>query len=264
MRTIQSLYRYPVKGLSPERLAATEVQAGQGFVRDREWAVTNGRWTYDATQYSPRPKTDFLVLMQHERLASLRTQVSADGSRLAVRAPDGSGLDELLDDAEGRKRVGAFIAAFLSGPQQTAADPLAAPELVRTVSHRFTDVSVVSPTLMQSVSVINLASVRDLGARMGVALDPLRFRANVYYDGGEPWEELNWIDRELRLGDVPVRGVLRTRRCAATNVDPATGVRDLGIPQALIRNFRHGDLGIYVELSGGGTLRQGDELHVPS
>ena len=98
MRTITALYRYPVKGLSPEPLQAVPLQAGLGFPRDREWAVTNGRWTYDAAQYAPRPKTDFLMLMQHEQLAALRTKVSDDGRRLAVQAPDGTALDLALDD----------------------------------------------------------------------------------------------------------------------------------------------------------------------
>ncbi|MEO8806438.1 MAG: MOSC domain-containing protein [Burkholderiaceae bacterium] len=258
MRTIHSLYRFPVKGLSPEPLKTVAVQAGQGFPRDRELAFTNGRWPYDAAQYTPRPKTDFLMLMQHESLAALRTQVSDDGARLRVQAPDGTVLDLSLDDAADLARAGAFFASYLGGRLEGS------PQLVKAGSHRFTDVSVVSSTLMQSVSVINLASVRDLGARMGRELNPLRFRANVYYDGGEPWEELAWIDRELRLGDVPVRAVLRTRRCAATNVDPTTGARDLGIPQALIKNFRHGDMGVYVELLAGGTLRPGDTLHIPN
>lgn len=60
------------------------------------------------------------------------------------------------------------------------------------------------------------------------------------------------------------RAVLRTRRCAATNVNPVTGVRDLGIPQALLKNFRHGDMGVYVELLGSGTLSLGDTLHIPT
>jgi len=257
MRTIHNLYRYPVKGLSAEPLDRVVLQQSQGFPRDRTWAITNGRWPYDAAQYTPRPKTDFLMLMQHERLAALRTRVSDDGQRLQVQAPDGSSLDAALDDAPDLDRASAFFAAYLGGG-------LESPQLVRAGDHRFTDVSVVSPTLMQSVSVINLASVRDLGARMGQVLDPLRFRANIYYDGGEPWEELAWIDLELQLGGLPARAVLRTRRCAATNVDPATGVRDLGIPQALIRHFRHGDMGIYVELLGNGTLRAGDALHTPT
>lgn len=257
MRTIHALYRFPVKGLSPESLHAVSLQAGHGFPRDRELAITNGRWQYDATQYMPHPKTDFLMLMQHESLAALRTRVSEDGQRLAVQAPDGTSLDVALDDDADLERASVFFATYLGSRLDGH------PRLVKAGQHRFTDVSVVSPTLMQAVSIINLASVRDLGVRMGRELDPMRFRANVYYDGGEPWEELAWIDRELRLGDVPARAVLRTRRCAATNVDPVTGARDLGIPQALIKNFRHGDMGIYVELLGNGSLRPGDTVHPP-
>jgi hypothetical protein len=258
MRTIHALYRFPVKGLSPEPLQVVPLQAGRGFPGDRELAITNGRWQYDAAQYAPRPKTDFLMLMQHESLASLRTRVSEHGRRMTVHAPDGSFLDVSLEDAADLQRTSAFFAGYLGDRLQGS------PRLVRAGSHRFTDVSVVSPTLMQSVSIINLASVRDLGARMGCEIDPLRFRANVYFDGGEPWEELTWIDRELRLGEVSARAVLRTRRCAATNVNPVTGVRDLGIPQALLKNFRHGDMGVYVELLGSGTLSLGDTLHIPT
>ncbi len=258
MRTVTALYRYPVKGLSAEPLQAVPLQAGLGFPRDREWAVTNGRWAYDAQQYTPRPKTDFLMLMQHEQLATLRTRLSDDGRRLAVQAPDGTALDLALDDEADLARASAFFASVLGGRLEGS------PRLVKANGQRFTDVSVVSPTLMQSVSIINLASVRDLGTRMGRELDPLRFRANVYYDGGPAWEELAWVDQELRLGALPARGVLRTRRCAATNVDPVTGARDAGVPQALIKNFRHGDMGIYVELLGNGNLRLGDTLHIPT
>jgi uncharacterized protein YcbX len=177
---------------------------------------------------------------------------------LTVQAPDGSFLDVALEDTTDLDRTSAFFAGYLGGRLEGS------PRLIRAGGHRFTDVSVVSPTLMQSVSIINLASVRDLGARMGREIDPMRFRANVYYDGGEPWEELTWIDREINLGEVRARAVLRTRRCAATNVDPVTGARDLGIPQALMKNFRHGDMGIYVELLGSGSLRPSDTLTPPN
>lgn len=258
MRTVRHLYRYPVKGLSPEPLPAVDLQAGQAFPRDREWAVTNGRWRFEEATYAPRPKTDFLMLMQHETLAALRTRLSSDGSRLTVQPPGGTALDIALDDPADLERASAFFGTYLGDRAQGT------PRLVHTRRHRFTDVAVVSAEMMQSVSIINLASVRDLGARLGRELDPLRFRANVYYDGGDPWEELGWIDQDLRLGDMPARAVLRTRRCAATNVDPATGARDLGIPQALLKHFRHGDMGMYVELRGSGTLRPGDALHAPA
>lgn len=258
MRTIRSLYRYPVKGLSPEPLAEVVLEAGRGFPRDRELALTNGAWDYDPARYAPRPKTDFLMLMQHESLAALRTRVSEDGTRLALSATEGTAFEVALDDDAALERLSAFFAAYLPGKLPGT------PRLVKASAHRFTDVSVVSPTLMQSVSLINLASVRELGARMGRDLNPLRFRANVYYDGGEPWEELGWLDREIRIGTLRARVVLRTRRCAATNVDPDTGTRDLGIPQALLKNFRHGDMGIYVELLDAGGLQSGDTLLAPT
>lgn len=258
MRTIHSLYRFPVKGLSPEPLLAVSVQSGRGFPRDRELAITNGSWQYEVAQYVPRPKTDFLMLMQHESLAKLRTSVSDDGERLTIKAPDGRIMDVSLSDSADLQEVSAFLSAFLGDRIKGQ------PSVVKAVGHRFTDVAVVSPMLMQAVSVINLASVRDLGERMGRVLDPMRFRANIYYDGGQPWEELAWIGQELQIGEVPVRAVLRTRRCAATNVDPVTGARDLGIPQALIKNFRHGDMGVYVELLGSGTLRPGDVVMSPT
>ena len=258
MRTIQSLYCFPIKGLSPDALSSVRLLPGKGFPRDRELAITNGRWLYDADQYTPRPKTDFLMLMQHETLAALRTQVSEDGQRLSIRSPDGTSVELSLNDPADLDRTSEFFARYLGDRIEGM------PRLVRAGAQRFTDVSVVSPTLMQSVSIINLASVRDLGARMGKTLDPLRFRANLYYDGGEPWEELTWIDRELKFGEVSARAVLRTRRCGATNVDPVTGARDLGIPQALMKNFRHGDMGVYVELLSGGVLRPGDTVHIPT
>jgi len=258
MRTLHYLYRYPVKGLSPELLTSVALRAGCGFPRDREVAITNGGWEHDPTTYQPRAKSDFLMLMQHESLAALRTRVSDDGQRLSVTIADGRTLEVALNDAADLERLSDFFAGYV--PDKVKGRP----RLVHAGAHRFTDVSVVSPTLMQSVSLINLASVRDLGGRMGRELNPLRFRANLYYDGGEPSEELGWLDREIQLGSLRARVVLRTRRCAATNVDPDTGIRDLGIPQALLKNFRHGDMGVYVELLEGGTLRSGDALQDPN
>lgn len=256
MRTIRSLFRYPIKGLSPEPLTQVQLRAGCGFPGDRELALTNGSWVFDAASYSPRPKSDFLMLMQHESLAALRSRV--EGNVITVTEPNGAVQVAALDDEQALARLSNFFAGYLQGKLRGI------PQVVRAGQHRFTDVSVVSSELMQSVSLINLASVRDLGEKMSRQLNPLRFRANIYFDGGDAWEELGWLDREIRLGDLRARVVLRTRRCAATNVDPERGVRDLGIPQALLKNYRHGDMGVYAELLDQGQLSSGDSLFPPN
>ena len=172
------------------------------------------------------------MLMQHERLASLQSQVSADGRQLSVRGPGGESIDAALDGEAALERLASFFARHVGTPLKGV------PSLVKARGQRFTDVSVVSPALMNSISLINLATVRELARVLGKDVNPLRFRANVYFDGGAPWEELGWLDKPARLGGLDSRIVMHTLRCAATNVDPETGMRDLSIPQALIRNFR--------------------------
>jgi uncharacterized protein YcbX len=49
-------------------------------------------------------------------------------------------------------------------------------------------------------------------------------------------------------------------RCAATNVDPDTGMRDLSIPDTLLRSFGHADCGIYGEVVEAGDIARGDDL----
>ena len=72
-------------------------------------------------------------------------------------------------------------------------------------THRFTD----HP--LGQVSIINLASVRDLGQRMGVELDPLRFRANLYVEGWPAWAENGWTGKATDAGLGAGRGVQADR-----------------------------------------------------
>jgi uncharacterized protein YcbX len=115
------------------------------------------------------------------------------------------------------------------------------------------------------VSLINLASVRDLEMRLGLPVDPLRFRGNVLIDALPPWSEFDLVDRVLALSSgLRLRVTKRIERCAATNVDPATGLRDLQIPKALMQFYGHVDCGIYAEVLSSGALAAGDLLRAES
>ena len=48
----------------------------------------------------------------------------------------------------------------------------------------------------------------------------------------------------------------------ATNVDPDTGLRDLEVPQALIRHLGHGDCGIYAEVIKSDEIERGDNIEI--
>lgn len=255
--TIDALYRFPVKGLSPERLDRVELQAGYGFPFDRSYAITDGTWSFDPANPIPVPKTKFLMLARYEQLMSLKTKLDEETRVLRVTTPDGGTHLFALEESTGRESASRFFAALMHG--RIAGQP----EVASALGHRFTDVSVHSPTLMQSVSLINLASVRALSAKLGQELDPIRFRGNIVVDSNEPWIEFAAMEREFIVGGARVRAIRRTRRCAATNVNPKTSVRDLNIPGALHEHFGHVDLGVYVEVLDGGCVEVGSKVLFP-
>jgi uncharacterized protein YcbX len=126
-----------------------------------------------------------------------------------------------------------------------------APKIVRAPGHSFSDVAA------KCVHIVNLASVREVERTLGRPVDPLRFRANLYLDGVEPWAEFGWLDREIDVGPARLAVFARTQRCEATNVDPATGARDMALPAHLSRTWGHQDFGVYAKVVSGGDIAPG-------
>jgi len=246
---IQSIYRYPVKGLSPEPLEIAALAAGQTIPGDRLYAIENGPSGFDPAAPRYQPKLRYLMLMRNERLAMLRTRFDDASHTLTVAYDGREAARGDLRTAEGRAAIERFFAAF-------SADELRGPpKLLHAPGFSFSDVAA------KVVSIINLASVAGLETYVGAPVDPLRFRGNLYVSGWPAWQELDMVGRKLSVGDgVVLKIVKRIVRCAATNVDPMTGVRDLAIPDTLMKAFGHADCGVYAQVVAPGEIRVGDRL----
>jgi uncharacterized protein YcbX len=121
--------------------------------------------------------------------------------------------------------------------------------------HSFSDVA------KKVVSIINLASVAAVEDMVGRPVDPLRFRGNVYIRGWPAWSEFDLVGRDVAIGGMArAKIVKRIARCAATNVDPATGIRDLAIPHTLMQRLGHSDCGVYAEVTAAGDVARGDAI----
>ena len=118
--------------------------------------------------------------------------------------------------------------------------------MLQADGHSFSDVAA------KVVSIINLASVAAVEDAVGAPVDPLRFRGNLYVEGWPAWHEFDLLGQTLSIGDVRLKVVKRIVRCAATNVEPRTGIRDLEIPHTLMQTFGHMDCGVYAEVIDGG------------
>lgn len=248
MASIAQIYRYPVKGLSAEPLTAVAVEAGKGLPLDRSFALARPGAPFDPRQPVWLRKRHFLQLMTDEHLATL--DVAYDDARGLLRIA-GAGDDLLQADIRttaGRDAIEAFFAAFMGDGLRGR------PRLVSAADHSFTD----NPS--KSISLINLASVQEIEQAVGRPVDHRRFRANLYVRDLPAWAEFDWVGHEVALGTVRLRVTERIDRCAATNVDPTTGERDLDIPPTLRRTYGHIDCGVLLQVVEGGQIALGQTI----
>src|SRR5690606_10160730 len=114
------------------------------------------------------------------------------------------------------------------------------------------------------VSLLNLASVRDLERVTRAPVDPRRFRANFWIEGLPAWIERQWAGREFALGAVRLRGVEPIARCSVTNVDPETAKVDMNLPLTLERAYGHTLCGLYCRVLIDGEVTLDDCLEPPA
>ena len=262
MATVAALYRHPVKGLTPEsleRLTALDGGAVDGdrvlgfvFAGDRGEPSRGGWWKPDR----------FVTLKSTPGLTRLDVRLDTEALRLRMRL-DGETLVEGALDAAGRERIASAMTDYVLALDESALrnHPQRAPlRLIGDPARpAFAD------RAPRHISVIGRASIRALAGALGADVDERRFRANVVIDGAEPWEELGWTGRTLRIGGVDFKVEQPIVRCVATHANPESGERDLDVMKTLTSVFGHEQplMGVLATpLDGGGELALGDAVEI--
>jgi uncharacterized protein YcbX len=247
---LSRIYRYPVKGFTPEPLIRTRLVAGGGIPFDRACAFVCGNLPDPPVAGGWVPARTFYQLTVYPELAKYTAEFDDSEDRvLTVTAPDGAMARADLDMPQAFAGINRLIRErFEAGPHAT-------PQLfVQAPGHGqwdFTDTA---------VSIINLASVRALSEAIGEKLDPLRFRANLYIDGIPAWREFALIGRRLKVGDAEIEVMRPAMRCAATSADPATGDTAINVPVALRRLTGHLFCGVYARVTQSGNIASASKI----
>ena len=201
---VVAVYDYPVKGAAGRARSRLQVDPAVGVLNDRRYAFKKRSGIPDEWA----PKSAFFVGMN---TALMVAQVP-----VFVTDRDGNEtLDPLwLDTVAERLGVESLDVLDTHGTFSLADRP------------------------RRYVSIINLASARTLGEFLGTAIDPARFRMNVWIDGLEPFAELNWVaghpgTRDIRIGGVRLRVDEACVRCKAIEANPHSGEYDLALQKAL-------------------------------
>lgn len=255
MIRVDALYRYPVKGFTPEKRDSLLIQDDGRVQGDRAlvFRFADAVEPADATF----PKSRGLALMTFPTLARVRLSFDDTTHTLRLRVDDLDVTADLSD--EGRRRLSETVTAFLrttSDAKLLDAEGILPLGLIGDgVTARFQD------RPRGFVSLHGSASVDELDAKVPAPVDDRRFRSNIVISGTDAWAELEW--RRVRIGEVVFDVQKPIERCAAITANPDTGVRDARLLRVLTTEFGQDEptLGILLlPTDGGGTIRVGDEI----
>ncbi len=255
---IAEIYRYPVKGLSAEKLTRVGLDIGQCLPHDRRFAIALGTTEFDPADPQWLSKSHFIMLMRDEALARLNTGFDPETGLLTISQNGKTSLCERLTTPGGARRIADYYRDFLGDPTKGELRVVEAP------GHAFADARrKPNASTDKYVSLINLASIRDFEAKIGAVVEPIRFRANIYFDGLPAWEEQGWMEQAITVGSARLRVISPITRCAATEVNPRTAERDISVVTELMRHFGHNIMGIYAEVIAAGEIAVGDGVSNP-
>jgi uncharacterized protein len=226
---VVSLFRYPVKSMAAQVLDEVDV-SWEGLAGDRRWAfIQDG---HERSGFPWLTVRELPVMWTYR--PSFVDPLRPDKSPTTVRTPTGTEFD-VVDPALAAE-LGAGVRVIKQERGIFDAFPL---------------------------SLISTRTVADLGATVGVNLDPLRFRPNLVVEpiDDTPFPEDAWVGSVLRIGDVRMRVDKRDQRCIMINVDPQTTERNPAVLRAL-GGDRQACLGVYGSTVTPGRVAVGDLVSI--
>ncbi|TVP74166.1 MAG: MOSC domain-containing protein [Rhodobacteraceae bacterium] len=240
------IFRHPIKAHGREALARVTLEAGHCLPYDRHWAVA-----HEAAMLMPgwNACMNFTRGAKTPALQAINATLDAGAGVITLTHPLCEPLTFAPDTAQGQ-------ADFLNWVAPLMTDGRAQPARIVRAGRGMTD------TDFESVSILNLASNRALGQRLGLDLGLDRWRGNLWLDGLAPWEEFDLIGREITIGDARLEVVESIGRCRATMVDCATGRIDVSTLDALEEGYGHTNFGVYARVITGGPIALDDSAEL--
>ena len=253
---VESLWRYPVKGMRGEQLQ--EVFVGfPGVYGDRLYAFRSSAAPTGFPFLTARELEALLlyraIYRRPERMGKPANLAEAEALAPGLTPLYPDPADLMLDvESPAGERLAVDDPVLLGRLREQIRD---APELALLRSDR-------AMTDCRPVSVFSIQTARQLSEELGTDLDKRRFRANIYVDlaSGDAFGEDGFVGRTLRIGDKAAIAVVdRDPRCKMITLDPDTAQANPEVMRRLAR-AHDGKAGVYGAVTIEGTIRTGDEI----
>jgi len=254
--SILSIHCCPVKSISFQSIQSSEIRKNLGISNDRIFAFSRNVDLEKAKLIEKDPKerklNNFLTLKNSPILN--KYNFVYENNKLTLTLNNKDIISISADDQNER----LLLSNKLMELENSLLKPII---LLKNKDFPFYDTSH-SKNVFNSMSLINLNSVKDFEKKVNETIEPQRFRANFYVDAIEPWEERNWIGKIIKINNISFKVEKNIPRCVAINLKPKTDDNSLNLLQSLKRTYNHFDMGIYLVALDDGIIEIGNKIEV--
>ena len=238
----------PVKSLSFQSVNSCKITKNLGMANDRIFAFTRGIDSKKADIFEKKPnerKLNNLLTLKNSPVLNKYNFIYTSEKLTLIHKEK-----ELISISPDNLKERSLLSNKLIDLEDSLIKPIF---LLKNQDFPFYDTSH-SNKVFNSISLININSIKDFEKKINQKIELQRFRGNFYVDGIEPWEERNWINKTIKINNVSFKVEKNIPRCVAINLKPKTDDNSLNLLQSLKKSFNHFDMGIYLTALDDGTV----------
>ena len=254
--TIASIHYSPVKSLSFQNVSFCNIKKDLGIINDRIFAFSRGLDLEKVKLIEKNPKERKLqYLLNLKNSPSLnKYNFVYNNNKLTLNLNNKELISVKTDNFEEKK----LISNKLIELEKSLIKPIF---LLRNDKFPFFDTSH-SNNIFNSISLINLNSVRDFEKKINKKVEFERFRGNIYVDGVPEWEERTWINKIIKINNISFKVEKNIPRCVAINLKPKTDDNSLNLLNSLKKTYNNFDMGLYLKALEDGEIKVGDKIEI--
>ena len=251
---ISSIHYCPVKSISFQNINSCEIKKNLGIDNDRIFAFSRNVDLEKAKliekDAKERKLNNFLTLKNSPVLN--KYNFIYENSKLTLTSNNKDIISISADNPNER----LLLSNKLMELENSLPQPIS---LLKNKDYPFYDTSH-SNKVFNSMSLINLNSIKDFEKKINEKIQIQRFRANFYVDGIEAWEERNWVGKIIKINNIAFKVEKNIPRCVAINLKPKTDDNSLNLLQSLKKTYNHFDMGIYLVALDDGKIQIGNKI----
>ena len=249
-----SIHYCPVKSLSSQSIKSCNIKKNLGMPNDRIFAFSRGVDLEKAKLIEKNPNerklNNFLTLKNSPVLNKYNFIYNRDKLTLAFQEK------ELISISPDNPEERSLLSDKLLELESSLIKPIS---LLKNNDFPFYDTSH-SNNVFNSMSLINLNSIKDFEKKINEKVEFQRFRGNFYVEGIEAFEERNWINKIIKINNISFKVEKNIPRCIAINIKPKTDDNSLNLLQLLKKIYNHFDMGLYLTALDDGKINVGDKV----